>query len=109
MDWFPVSIFYQRVWSVLGYQILNDLPGTNFAPLTRGADQVLDGPIFSEMRDWAMVREGDWKLVVDRCTGEPSMLINLHDDPYEQHNLGGGKAFDDICEHLQQRLRDWCA
>ena len=103
VDFLPTGLDYA------GVPVPEGLPGTNFAPLTRGADQVLDGPIFSEMRDWAMVREGDWKLVVDRCTGEPSMLINLHDDPYEQHNLDGGKAFDDICEHLQQRLRDWCA
>jgi arylsulfatase A-like enzyme len=103
IDYFPTCLAYA------GAPIPAALPGTSFALLTYGADQGLVGPIFSEMEDWAMVREGDWKLVIDKDTGMPTMLINLRDDPYEQNNLVGKKGFDAVSTHLQQRLREWQA
>ena len=101
IDFFPTCLGYA------GAPIPAGLPGTNFAPLTLGENQELAGPVFSEMTDWVMAREGDWKLVVDKNTGGASMLFNLRDDPYEQHNLVGDGGFTDIEMILRQRISSW--
>ncbi len=101
IDYFPTCLDYA------GGPVPGDLPGTNFAPLTRGEDQMLAGPVFSEMRDWAMVREGDWKLVVATDTGAPTMLYNLRNDPYEQRNLVGGAGYEARTAILRDRIMTW--
>lgn len=79
--------FYPTLLAYAGLPVPEELPGTSFAPLTRGKPQELAGPVFSEMRDWKMVRRGDLKLVTRGATHEPYLLFDLAADPYEQHNL----------------------
>jgi len=101
IDYFPSCLDY------VGVPAPAALPGTSFAPLTRGEDQMLAGPVFSEMRDWVMLREGDWKLVVATDTGAPTMLYNLLDDPYEQRNLVGGAGYEARTASLRDRIMTW--
>jgi len=83
------------------------LPGRNFAPLIRGKNQHLSGPVFSEMRDWKMVREGKWKLVVEGEDFEPVMLFNLEKDPYEMTNLVGCDRFSSQQDYLLRLIAAW--
>jgi arylsulfatase A-like enzyme len=101
IDFFPTCLDYA------GIPCSETMPGRSFAPLTRGEHQVLDGPVFSEMRDWAMVREGDWKLVMDRDSCKATMLFNLRDDPYEQSNLVQAEEYTDRITRLRQNILDW--
>ena len=101
IDYFPTCLDYA------GVPVPASLPGNNFAPLTRGEDQGLVDPVFSEMEDWVMVREGNWKLVVATDTSAPTMLFNLRDDPYEQRNLVGDAAYEQKKEVLLARIAAW--
>jgi arylsulfatase A-like enzyme len=83
------------------------LPGRGFAPLVRGEDQELSGPVFSEMRDWKMVREGKWKLVVEGESLEPVMLFDLERDPYEIENRVGEEELEKVKEGLRERVVEW--
>jgi arylsulfatase A-like enzyme len=86
-----------------------DLPGSNFAPLTRGDAQILNGPVFSEMDDWKMVRESRWKLVVEGEAYEPTHLYNLGSDPYELENLIDDPAQAGRIRALRAEIVDWQA
>lgn len=68
-------------------------------------------PVFSEMaggNDWAMIRDGDWKYVATRDSGEPVALHNLREDPFElEDQVGRGSA--KIAEGLRRQLDQWRA
>ena len=81
--------------------------GDSFAPQTRGEWQVLDRPIFSEMRTWCMVRQGDLKLVSTKDPFEPTHLFDLGADCYEMNNLLGHSDYTRIESELLAILRDW--
>jgi choline-sulfatase len=81
--------------------------GRNFTPLLRGEKQALDGPVFSEMRKWRMVRKGDFKLVVEAERFSPTMLFDLKNDPYEQKNLVDDARSAPVIEDLRRELDVW--
>ena len=61
--------------------------GDSFAPLLRDPSQTLGRPVFSEMQPWCMVREGAFKLVVQKEGFAATHLFDLEKDPYEMDNL----------------------
>jgi arylsulfatase A-like enzyme len=101
IDFFPTCLD----WS--GLPADSSLPGHNFAPLTRGENQELRGPVFSEMRDWKMVREGKWKLVVEGGDFKPTMLFDLERDPYEMQNLVGEAGYEEVWKGLRRCVVEW--
>jgi arylsulfatase A-like enzyme len=96
--------FYPTCLDYAGLPARSDLPGQNFAPLTRGEPQTLDGPVFSEMPKWKMVREGNLKLVVEGEEPQPTQLYDLAADPYELHNLVDDPARAADRERLLERV-----
>ena len=54
----------------------------------------------------AAVRDGNWKLVVDRRTGEDE-LFNMEQDPSEQRNLAAGhpQRVQALAALLQQQAK----
>lgn len=85
--------------------------GASVLPLIEGTSR-LHHPVFSEMaggNDWAMVRDGDWKYVAGRGSGEPIALHNLIDDPCEMENLVGADAggVAEVRRALQVQLDEW--
>jgi arylsulfatase A-like enzyme len=101
--------FYPTCLDYAGLPPVADLPGSNFAPLTRGDAQILNGPVFSEMDDWKMVRESRWKLVVEGEAYEPTHLYNLGSDPYELENLIDDPAQAGRIRALRAEIVDWQA
>lgn len=99
--------FYPTCLDYAGVPVPGRLPGTSFAPLTLGVSQILEGPVFSEMADWVMVRVGAWKLVMDKEAESPTMLFNLHEDPYEQHNLVGEAQYGEERSRLARYVLEW--
>ena len=92
--------------------------GTSFVDLTRNAEANetdADRPAFAEFGDWIMVRQGPWKLVVERESLAPKKLFCLDGtegkeaDPYEQNNLveaADGPAAD-AREALAGLIQSW--
>jgi arylsulfatase A-like enzyme len=99
--------FYPTFLDWAGLPADPSLPGQDFAPLVRGEDQDLNGPVFSEMGDWKMVREGKWKLVVEGEDFEPAMLFNLERDPFEMETRVGEEELRKVREELRKRIVGW--
>ncbi len=51
-----------------------------------------------------MTRDG-WKYVA--LEGQPWLMYNLHEDPYEQANLAHNTRFSAERRRLQERLATW--
>jgi arylsulfatase A-like enzyme len=83
--------------------------GASFAPLLRGKTQALRGPLFSECRNWSMVREGRWKLVVEDDAYEPTLLFDMQADPHELKNLVGSPEHAEVVAELRGRIAEWQA
>jgi choline-sulfatase len=62
------------------------MEGASFAPLTYGEEMAWDDTVFAEDRQWRMIRQGTYKLAVDRASGTPTHLFELEGDPYELNN-----------------------
>lgn len=50
-----------------------------------------------------MVRQGKWKYI--HYEGMRPQLFNLEDDPGELQDLGGDPAYEEVCDQLNQILR----
>jgi len=81
--------------------------GDSFAPVVSDPSQTLDRPVFSEMQPWCMVREGAFKLVVEKEGFEATHLFDLENDPYEMNNLLGDPANAEKQAHLYDVLQNW--
>ncbi len=96
-----------------GEETPGSFEGASFAPLARGEPQQWDRPVFSELRNWAMVRHGDLKLTAgkpeDGARGdlEPQTLFDLGRDPYEMDNVLDDPNYTDERERLSRLLREW--
>lgn len=66
------------------------------------------GHAHSTDRPWrgVVTREG-WKYIV--LEGQPWLLFNLNEDPYELRNLAHNRAFARERQRLQERLAGWLA
>ena len=89
----------------------SEVSGESLIPLVGSGTDGDHHSVFSEMAgnyDWLMVRDGAWKYVVTRSTGEPLALHNLHDDPLELTNrLGDAPA--DVLAHLHGQTEQFRA
>lgn len=84
--------------------------GVSFAPLLRGENQTLIGPVFSERNTWCMVCRGDWKLAADRNEDgslTPTLMTNLRTDPYELTNRADDAAVAAERASLLETLDRW--
>ena len=59
------------------------------------------------MQPWCMVREGAFKLVVEKEGFEATHLFDLEDDPYEMNNLLNDPANAEKQAHLYDVLQNW--
>jgi len=99
--------FYPTCLDYAGVAANGDLTGASFAPLTRGDRQGDNRPVFSEMRDWKMVRDGAFKLVVETEGLKPTQLFDLAADPYELANLVDDSEHAARVVALRQRIAEW--
>ncbi|MFX0097987.1 MAG: sulfatase-like hydrolase/transferase [Candidatus Hodarchaeota archaeon] len=100
IDCYPSCLDYT------GIPIPDGLPGSSFAPMTRSEPQEWDRPVFSEMRDWKMIRKGDIKLVTRGPKHVPDLLFDLEKDPYEMNNVVENEAYTSKLESLREELID---
>jgi arylsulfatase A-like enzyme len=83
--------------------------GQSIAPMLASGKNGDHHPIFSEMgsgNDWTMIRDGRWKYVAGRDTGEPIALHDLDADPFELDNLVGDVAEPELAA-VRVKLEDW--
>lgn len=82
--------------------------GTSFAGLTGDAGAPWNDTVFSEDRHWRMIRQGRFKLAIDRETKEATHLFDLADDPYEMNNLlsvpGSGATIEAMRAELVRKF-----
>ncbi|MBN1864655.1 MAG: sulfatase-like hydrolase/transferase [Victivallales bacterium] len=101
VDFFPTCLDW------VGLAPEHGLPGHSFAPLTRGRDQFLPGPVFSEMPRWKMVRSGNIKLVTEGAEFKPTQLYDLGNDPYELNNRIGDPECSEQISLLREQIVTW--
>ncbi|MEZ5247283.1 MAG: sulfatase-like hydrolase/transferase [Acidimicrobiales bacterium] len=82
--------------------------GSSIMAMVRSGANRPHHPVFSEMaggNDWTMVRDGDWKFVAARGSGDAIALHNLAEDPFELDN----RLADDpaVRIDLEARLDEW--
>jgi arylsulfatase A-like enzyme len=82
-----------------------DTASRSRAALLRGEPD--DRPAFADLRNWCMVRQGDFKLTIEDDDCHPAMLFNVADDPYEQQNLIEDPAHADTLAELLQVVTQW--
>lgn len=64
------------------------------------------GPDIHEGKTWVMVRDEDWKMVVEKDSLDVDSIYHLAEDPCELTNLVG-TAPADVSSRLLQRLQEW--
>ena len=103
VDFFPTFL------DLAGLIEMEDLPGKNFAPILQGERMMLEGPVFSEMIKWTMVRYSKYKLVMRRRGKYRRVvrLYNLEEDPFELNNLARKKQYAPIRKELKKMIIDW--
>lgn len=99
--------FYATCLDYAGLDPEPSVAGPSFAPLTRGEAQELNGPVFSEMKGWKMVRKGAHKLVVEGEEHTPMSLYDLEKDPYEFTNLVERSECASRVSELRDCVVDW--
>ena len=101
VDFFPTTL----EWAGLPPEPTNE--GASFAPTTLGRRQRFDRPVFSEMKNWCMMRKGDFKIVADSDATEPTALFDLRSDPFEMNNLLGEESLPSTQKSLLDELAAW--
>lgn len=99
--------FYPTLLDYAGLSLERALPGNDFAPLTYGDAQLLNGPVFSELDTWKMVRRSSWKLVVEGKPLDPMYLYNLARDPFELENRVDDPNQSDRVQALRDEILAW--
>ncbi|MBD3185359.1 sulfatase-like hydrolase/transferase, partial [Candidatus Bathyarchaeota archaeon] len=104
----PVSgvDFYPTCLEYAGIEAPGDLPGLSLAQVTATGDvsRFSNRPVFSEMRDWKMIRHGNLKLVVRGWFYEPTAFFNLERDPYELDNLIDEESWSNDITRMRDKL-----
>jgi arylsulfatase A-like enzyme len=105
--------FYPTLLDWADLPARDGLEGKSIAPSLLGAVQGFSEPVFSEMKDWCMVRQGALKLVAKKPSdGEsvqltPTELFDLEADPYEMANLVSDPDRSDDLDTLLGVLSNW--
>ncbi len=66
-----------------------------------------DVSAFADLRNWCMIRRGDYKLTVEDDDCIPTMLFNLREDPYEMNNLVERPDMKPVIDELRRELLGW--
>jgi len=107
VDFYPTAVAYAGI--PCGWE--GRWEGESLLPYLRAETAVgaCHGPVFAEnylgARRWDMIRDGRWKLVVDKDDGVPVELFDLEADPFEMDNLVGDPARTMILNRLAERIR----
>ncbi len=101
IDFFPTCL------DLAGLPQEQTLPGRSFGQLTRSQSQELAGAVFCEGRNWRMVRQENFKLVVEADGNSPTELFDLAADPYEMSNLVSDPKHSGLIEQLRNRVAEW--
>ncbi|MEO2006479.1 MAG: sulfatase-like hydrolase/transferase [Candidatus Poribacteria bacterium] len=99
--------FLPTLVSLAGASWPADKEGADLVPYLLGQTDETPSRVFSEMRPWCMVRDGDWKLVAERPAVTPTHLFNLAEDPYELANLADSPEHAPVQQRLLQALTEW--
>ncbi len=99
--------FFPTLLSLVGADTPAGKEGYDLAPLLQGETAVQPTRVFSEMRRWCMLRDGDWKLVADRPDVTPTHLFDLAADPYEMTNLVESADHRETRDRLARALVEW--
>jgi len=81
--------------------------GRSFASVLRGERHAHDGPVFSEMHKWRMVRTRRWKLVVEGDDDHATRLYDMADDPHEMTNLVDAPEHAETVTSLRGEILAW--
>lgn len=83
--------------------VIEDSPGSSFAPTLRGEEQDWDDTAYFEYITVRAIVKRDWKYI-KRMFGEPSELYDLRNDPEENSNLFGDARYAEITLQLDGEL-----
>jgi len=98
-DMFPTLLDLVGMSSV----VIEDSPGSSFAPTLRGEEQDWDDTAYFEYITVRAIVKRDWKYI-KRMFGEPSELYDLRNDPEENSNLFGDARYAEITLQLDGEL-----
>ena len=99
--------FYATCIDYAGQASEPSAEGDSFASMVSDPSQTLDRPVFSEMQPWCMVREGAFKLVVQKEGFNATHLFDLDSDPYEMNNLIDNANHSEKQAHLYGVIETW--
>jgi arylsulfatase A-like enzyme len=98
--------FYPSMLDYADIKGQNALPGRSFMPLLSNTNSS-ERSVFSEMPDWKMIRQGDFKLVVATEGLRPKKFFNLKNDPFEMNNLVDDTIYQSKISQLRTDVEDW--
>lgn len=94
-----------------GAEPLPDQDGRSILPALDDPSALPQRPIFSEIRGWCMVRDGNYKLCADRVYGKPiitpRLLFDLEADPHEMWNRIHRREHEETRGKLMETLVSW--
>jgi arylsulfatase A-like enzyme len=79
------------------------LDGVDLSPLLLEGEPLDRRPLFWRYRGQKVIRDGQWKLLVDEKAGK--MLFNLKDDPNETTDLADKQT--ELVMQLENKLNEW--
>lgn len=98
-DWMPTFMTLSGATLPAGLE----LDGEDLSPLLLRQQPLSSRSLFWRYRGQKVIREGNWKLLVDQEQG--TMLFNLQTDPGETTNLAAAQP--ERVERLRQQLEKW--
>lgn len=115
----PVSgiDLYPTLLECAGLPMRSHLQGSSLAPVTFGGDLGGHPPVIAENYNhylkldgsgeginWKMIRDERYKLTINADTGEPVLLFDMSDDPYELNNLVDEKTCSGLVNDLAGQI-----
>ena len=100
--------FFPTFAGLCGVPTTPGIAGHSMADTLAGRASVAPKTVFAEDQSgWAMVSDGEWKLVADLRAEEPRELFSLATDPFEMNNLLGMPETSEVRCRLLESLRTW--
>lgn len=107
----PVSAvdFYPTCLDIVGGKSRKDLPGASLLPLI-SSKETKHPDVFAENHnnehDWYMLRDKQFKLVVNASSLEIYELFDMENDSIESRNLAFMPEYETTCEELLHKLKE---
>lgn len=105
VDWMPTLCAIAGV-----EELLKQLDGEDISDIWLGADRRRSKPLFwktSAARSTPAIRDGKWKLHLNRRRNQDIELYDLSVDPSESNNVA--KEHPEVVARLSKKLRSWVA